>query len=345
MKVFLTGNLGYIGNVLSEMLLNSGFNVTGYDNAWYPQDFIPKNTLVENQIIKDIRDITFNDLLDFDSVIHLAGMSNDPLGELNPELTKSINHLATVNLAKKSKEAGVKRFIFSSSCSNYGANAELVNENSQLAPQTAYAKSKVDSEKEILKLADDNFSPIILRNATVYGISPSLRMDLSVNNLTGSAVATGIVKLLSDGTAWRPLIHVRDVSNAFVEMIKADLKDVHGKIFNVGSNDENYTIRQVAEIVKNIVPNSKVEFADGVSKDARSYKVDFSRIHNDIGFQTKWTVEDGVKEIHKCLINKKPFSESNFTDKKLYRLKFLKWLIDNNKIDKNLRSLDNKHNY
>lgn len=331
----MTGHLGYVGNVLTEKLLEENFDVTGLDVGFFPQKFIEKKFFIKN-IQKDVREVAIDDLKNFDAIIHLAALSNDPLGEINPNLTNQINFQATIRLAKLAKEAGVKRFVFSSSCSNYGANDQLVNENSSLFPQTAYAVSKVKSEEELLKLKDEDFAPIILRNATVYGVSPSQRLDLVVNNLTCSAYTTGSVKLLSDGTAWRPLLHVRDMAKAFILVLKSSLKDVHGEIFNVGANEENYTVKEVAKLVENIVPDSRVEFAEGVTKDNRSYKVDFNKIKEKIGFNTDWTVKRGIKEMYDILESKKNFTEKDFNDKEYYRVKYIKSLIEEEKIDSNL---------
>ena len=336
MKVLLTGHLGYVGNILGEELIKENYDVTGIDSGFFPQEFIENKFPIKKSLLKDIRNVELEDVKGFDTVIHLAGLSNDPLGEINPNLTNEINYLATIRLAELSKKAGVQKFVFSSSCSNYGINEELVNEESELVPQTAYAKSKVASEKDILKLKNENFAPIILRNATVYGVSPSQRLDLVVNNLTCSAYTTGSVKLLSDGTAWRPLLHVRDMAKAFIEMLKADLNIVSGEIFNVGSNDENYTVKEVAKLVNKNIPDSKIEFAKGVTKDNRSYKVDFSKIKEKIGFENDWNVDKGIKEIHEVLKLKENFTENDFNDKNFYRVKFIKTLIENDKIDSNL---------
>lgn len=334
MKVLVTGNKGYIGNVLVS-LMSEKFDVVGFDSTLYPQEFIIKNGQNIHTIKKDIRNVTKEDLKGFDAVIHLAGLSNDPMGEINPALTDEINFHTTVKLAKFAKTMGISKFIFSSSCSTYGVNSDIVNENSTLSPQTAYAKSKVESEKELLKLQDTSFSPVILRNATVYGVSPSLRLDLVVNNLTCCAFTTGVVKLLSDGTAWRPLIHVEDVSNAFIQCLLAKDEDVSGEIFNVGSNSENYKVKEIAKLVEDTVPDSKIEYASSASKDSRSYRVDFSKINSNLGFETKWTVGDGVKELYK-VFSEKCFTKNDFVDKNFYRVQFLKSLLDSGKINSSL---------
>jgi len=335
MKVLVTGNLGFVGNVLCEQLLKEDYEVIGFDSDFYPQGFLGKINSNILQIKKDLRHISINDLKGVDAICHLAGLSNDPLGEINPNLTHEINQLATIKLAKLAKEAGVTRFIFSSSCSSYGANDNEVNEDSSLAPLTAYAKSKVNSEKELLLLNDSEFNVTNLRSATAYGLSNCIRLDLVVNNLTCSAFTTKQVKLLSDGTSWRPLVHVDDMSNAFICVLKSSKDKINGETFNVGSNEENYTVREIAEKVEKIVPNSKITYGDDVSKDARSYKVNFNKIKNQLGFKTVWTLEKGIENIYDDL-KKRNFSENEFNDKKFYRVKYINWLIENHKLDSDL---------
>lgn len=336
MKIFLTGHKGYVGNVLHQMLRRENFDVIGCDVEYYPQDFFKQENSGFTNLKEDIRDITKADLNGCSAIIHLAALSNDPLGEINPTITNEVNFLATVKLAKLAKAVGVERFVFSSSCSTYGSNNTVVNEESPLSPLTAYANSKVDSELEILKLTDDNFSPIVLRNATAYGISPSQRLDLVVNNLTGSAYTTGKVKLLSDGTSWRPLVHVEDMSRAFIQVLIAPQEKINGQIFNVGSNEDNYTINEIAKIIEEIIPNSKIEYSEKASKDSRTYKVSFDKIANRLGFKTKWNLRDGIKQIYEIL-KQNNFSENDFKDKKFYRVPYIKWLIEQKKIDEDLR--------
>ena len=277
MNILLTGHNGYIGSILLIKLLEKGYNVSGFDNDYFSdcKFFDPKQKI--NYLHKDIRNVNSQDLYGIDAVIHLAALSNDPLGELNPNLTDEINHQSSIQLAKVAKSAGVKRFLFSSSCSIYGQSDKdsMVNENSILNPLTEYAKSKVKTEEQLSQLADDNFSPVYLRNATAYGLSPRLRTDVVVNNLTCWAYTTGSIKLMSDGTSWRPLIHVDDISNTFCEMLKSPIQDIHNQAFNVGKNDQNYTVKQIAEIVTNCLPNSKIEYSPSATTDKRTYKVDF----------------------------------------------------------------------
>lgn len=335
MKILVTGNLGYVGNVLVKKLVEMKYDVLGYDVGYYPQNFIDAHIPKIAIIKKDIRNIAEEDLKNCFAVLHLAALSNDPLGELNFSLTNEINYVATIRLAKLAKKSNVKRFVFSSTCSNYGSKNDIVNEESALSPITAYARSKVYSENELLKLKDEEFSPTILRSATAYGVSSSLRLDLVVNNLTCSAVATGSVKLLSDGTAWRPLVHVEDMSNAFIKVLESNEEKVSGNIFNVGSNEENYTIKQIAEIVEDIVPDSKIEYAREAIKDSRSYHVNFDKIKHELGYKTQWKLKDAIREIYN-IFKKKNIIEKDFRNRKYYRVAYIKWLVEQGKLDNDL---------
>lgn len=338
MKVLVTGNKGYIGTVLCGMLLAEGFEVVGLDIGYYGLgEFQPLDYQVK-QLLKDVRKITLEDLDDIQAVIHLAALSNDPLGDLNAELTYQINYLGSVKLAQLAKKAGVKRFIFSSSCSLYGiAGQEMINETGTLNPVTAYAKSKVGAEGEIAKLADDKFSPVLLRNSTVYGVSPSLRLDLVVNNLVGWAYATGKIKVMSDGTPWRPLIHVQDVSKAFVAALKAPLELVHNQVFNVGGNSENYQIKDIVRLVEGVVPDCRVVFTGEHGADTRTYRVDFTKLNQTLGkyFKPSWDVGKGAGELYQAYqtFNLK---KDNFPDGRFVRLKSLKSLLEQGKLDENL---------
>jgi nucleoside-diphosphate-sugar epimerase len=335
LKVLVTGNLGYVGSVITENLISQGFEVLGCDVGYFPKEFINSKYKV-NTIKKDVRSVTKEDIKECNAIFHLAALSNDPLGELDSSLTNEINFLATIRLAKMAKEIGIERFVFSSSCSIYGASNDIVNEESRMEPLTAYARSKVDSEQELLKLKDDNFSPTILRNATVYGVSPSQRLDLVVNNLVGSAITTNKIHLMSDGTSWRPLLHVEDMAAAFIHILKSSKQKVSGGIFNVGKNEENYKVIEIAEKIKEIIPNTQIEFSKDASKDKRSYKVNFEKIKNELGFIPSWKLDDGIKQVYNAL-REKQFTEECFKDKTYYRVAYINWLIKNKMIDSSLK--------
>ena len=342
MNILLTGHNGYIGSVLLIKLLTERHNVSGFDNDYFSDCklFDPNSKI--NYLSKDIRCVNPEDLCGIDSVIHLAALSNDPLGELNPHLTDEINHRSSIKLAKAAKSAGVKRF--SSSCSIYGQSDSdsMVDENSILNPLTEYAKSKVKTEEELSKLADNSFSPVFLRNATAYGLSPRLRTDVVVNNLTCWAYTTGSIKLMSDGTSWRPLVHVDDISNTFCEILKSPIKAIHNQAFNVGQNNQNYTVKQIAEIVTDCIPNSKIEYSPSATTDNRTYRVDFSKIHSSLpNLQHNWTVEKGVDQLIKAFA-KFGMTKKEFLSSKFIRLSRLQELISNQLIDNNLNWLNNK---
>lgn len=300
LRVLLTGHLGYIGTVLSPMLLREGFDVVGLDSDIFRACTFGGGLTNIPTIDKDVRDVTRTDLEGFDAVIHLAGLSNDPLGDLDPRLTFEINHEATVRLAKLAKKAGVERFVFSSSCSTYGAGQdEFLTEEAPFNPVTPYGESKVFAERDLSDLADYGFSPTYLRNATAYGMSPRLRFDLVVNNLTAWAHTTGKVHLKSDGSAWRPLVHVEDISAAFIAVLKAPRERVHNEAFNIGQTAENYRIRQVARLVGEVVTGSSIEFAEGVSADKRNYFVNCEKAQRILDhFRPRWTVRRGIEELY-----------------------------------------------
>jgi nucleoside-diphosphate-sugar epimerase len=301
MKVLVTGHHGYIGSVMADVLVRAGHDVTGLDSYLYEGlDFGPGLAAVP-AIRKDIRDVEPADLRGFDAVIHLAALSNDPLGCLDESCTYEINHFGSVHLARIAKKAGVTRFLFASSCSLYGAaNPEdMLDEQAAFNPITAYGRSKVLVEQDVAKLADASFSPTYLRNATAYGASPRLRADIVVNNFTGIAFTTGHVLIQSDGTPWRPLVHIRDISKAFLMVLEAPREAVHNEAFNVGSSDENYQIRDVASIVQDIVKGCTVKYMEGGGPDPRCYRVNCDKITRHLpGFRTEWTVRSGVEEIY-----------------------------------------------
>lgn len=335
MKVLVTGSGGYIGSVLCGKLLEDGFEVTGLDTGFYVGCNFFKVPYTIRQISKDVRDIAPRDIIGFDAVIHLAALSNDPIGTINPELTSEINFRASVRLAEYAREAGVKRFIFSSSCSIYGiAGEEDVDERGKLDPVTEYARSKVESEEKIAGFADEHFSPVILRNATVYGISPMMRTDLVVNNLAGWAYTTGKMRIMSDGTPWRPLIHIQDICNAFIAVLKAPRPLIHDQVFNVGSINENYRIKDIVDIIKKKMPECDIEYTGEHGADERTYRVNFSKITKVLAdhFKPQWNVDRGVEEIFAAYKEKKLLKD-DFQGDKFIRLKRIKKLLKEGKIN------------
>lgn len=337
MKILITGSEGYIGTILKKVLLDAGYEVAGIDNCFYSSSWLYGERIDEiiPTLKKDIRDISVEDLKSFDAAIHLAELSNDPLGEINPETTFNINHIGTVNLAKKSKEAGVRRFIYFSSCSVYGASDDILDEKSPVNPLTTYAKCKVLNENELSKMADDSFSPVIFRNATVYGASPSMRFDLVVNKLSALAWTIKKIKMQSDGKSWRPFIHILDVCDAVLCALNAPVETVHNQIFNVGYSTSNYQIRDIAEIISNVFQGCEVS-VNKESPDKRTYKVNFDKISSSLpGFKCKRNVETGVKELLEIFrtidMNKEIFESKDFT-----RIKKINFLIQSGKVDINL---------
>jgi nucleoside-diphosphate-sugar epimerase len=305
MKVLVTGNNGYIGAVMVPMFQAEGFEVTGLDSDLF-RACVFGNASITGAIAKipylkkDIRDVEGSDLVGFDAVVHLCALSNDPLGNLNPKMTFEINHEASVRLAQLAKNAGIERFILSSSCSIYGASVKpVVNEETEPKPVTPYAESKVLAERDISKLANVDFTPVILRSSTAYGLSPMLRFDLVVNNFIAWSFTKGIVLLKSDGSAWRPFAHIQDISRAFIAALRAPKDVVHNQIFNVGRNDQNFRIREVAEIAKQTVPNSEIKYVEGAEPDERSYRVEFDKIAAALPeFKPQWTVPLGAKQLY-----------------------------------------------
>lgn len=338
MRVLVTGNLGYIGTILTPMLKERGHKVTGLDVDFYSTCTFGNGLIEIPTIKKDIRDIVIDDLENFDAICHLAALSNDPLGNLNPDLTFDINYKASVKLARLAKQAGVRRFIFSSSCSNYGAGGqEMLDEDSPFNPVTPYGKSKVLVEKEVSLLADENFSPTFLRNATVYGVSPRLRFDLVLNNLVAWAFTTNKIMLKSDGSPWRPIVHIKDVAQAFIAVLEAPTKLVHNKAFNVGVTKDNIQIRDIARIVSQIVPRSHVEFSSDASSDKRCYKVNCSRLPNTIAdFEPQWNIRKGAAELYKTY-KKFGLTLEEFEGPKYQRISHIRMLIKEGILDNQLR--------
>jgi len=342
-RVLVTGSEGYIGTILIPMLQERGYEVVGMDIGFVAHRRFASGISSYPLVRKDVRDVQEEDVTGFDAVYHLAALSNDPLGEINPDLTDAINHRASVRLARLARDAGVRRFLFASSCSIYGAGqSDRLDEEVAFNPLTAYARSKVAAEEGIYSLASADFSPIFLRNGTAFGLSPRMRFDLVLNNLTGWAHTTGEVKLLSDGTAWRPLVHIRDIATAMIAGAEAPRELVHNQAYNVGVTDANYQIRAVAEAVEQVVPDTVVTFADGVEADTRNYNVSFDKIHTRLKdyFIPNWSIEDGITEIlNACVARGLSFGE--FDSPEYMTIKGLKRLLAENKLDENLRWRNN----
>lgn len=321
MRVLVTGHRGYIGVEMVPALRAAGHDVVGLDTGFFDEcDFLAPPDEVP-QLDIDLRDVTPAHLDGFDAVVHLAALSNDPLGDLNPRITYAINQHASVRLARSARQAGVRRFLFSSSCSLYGAGGEgLLDETAAFHPVTPYGESKVRVEQELSRLADGSFTPVYLRNATAYGVSRRLRADVVVNNLVGYALTTGKVLLQSDGTPWRPLVHIEDIIGAFRACLEARIEAVHDQAFNVGRTGENYQIRQIASIVAEIVP-SEVVIATGATADARNYRVDFRKIETRLpGYWPTWTLRTGIEQL--CEAYKRAGLDKDvFLGSRYYRLR------------------------
>lgn len=339
MRVLVTGHNGYIGCALVPILTRAGHEVVGLDNCLFEDCTLGPDVAPIQAIRKDVRDVDVHDVEGFQAIIHLAGISNDPLGDFNPECTYEINHRASVRLAKLAKQAGVERFLFSSSCSNYGAagSEAILTEDAAFNPVTPYGESKVFVERDVAKLADQNFTPVFLRNATAYGFSARLRGDLVLNNLVGWAHITGMVRLKSDGTPWRPIVHIEDISEAFLALLGAPKELVHNQAFNVGRTEENYQMRDLANIVMETVPGSTVTFADGAGPDKRCYRVNCDKILNQIpAFKPRWTAREGARQLYEAY---KSFglTLADFEGARYMRIKHVKKLQSEGKLDSSMR--------
>jgi len=336
--VLVTGHNGYIGSVLAPLVRAAGHDVVGLDTYLFEDCTFGKDVSAIESLRLDVRDMRTADLAGFDAIMHLAALSNDPLGNVNPQCTYDINHLASVRLARLAKQAGISRFLFASSCSLYGvAGDALLTEDAAFNPITPYGESKVRVEVDVARLADERFSPTFLRNATAYGVSPRLRADIVVNNLVGVAYTTGDVLIQSDGTPWRPLVHVEDIARAFLAVLEAPREAVHNEAFNVGRTEENHRVRDLAQMVHAIVPGSRVRYAEGGGPDPRCYRVDCGKLARMVPeFQPQWTVRTGMEELHEAF-KRHGLTREQFLGDRYLRIKQILKLQAEGRLDASLR--------
>jgi nucleoside-diphosphate-sugar epimerase len=338
MRVLVTGHHGYIGAVLVRMLTSAGYEVVGLDSDFFVHNHFVGKVVETFSLHKDLRDIELEDFRRIDAVLHLAALSNDPLGDLNPYLTYEINYQASMRLARLAKQAGISRFIFSSSCSMYGAaGSQMLDEKATFMPVTPYAESKVLFERELTGLADSSFSPVFLRNTTAYGVSPFMRFDVVLNNLVAWAYTTGRILIQSDGTPWRPLIHIEDISRAFIAVLEAPREAIHNQAFNVGITEENFQVRDLAAAVQEIVPGCKIEYSANGGPDPRSYRVNFSKIKNTLpAFRPEWNIRRGAQEIYAACREVKLTLEE-FEGPHYKRITHIRKLLAEGQLDSQLR--------
>jgi nucleoside-diphosphate-sugar epimerase len=339
MRILVTGHNGYIGCILTQFLAEAGHDVTGLDSFYFEDCVLGPDDSKFPAIRKDLRDVTERDLGGFDAICHLAALSNDPLGDLKPQWTYDINHTGSLRLAELAKRAGVRRFLFSSSCSMYGASSkdDLLTEDAPLNPLTPYAISKVRLEEGLAQLADDRFSPVYLRNATAYGASPHLRADIVLNNLVAWAFTTGKVKIMSDGTPWRPIVHIEDICRAFGALLEAPRELIHNQAYNIGQNSENYQVRQLADIVKDTVPGCEIEYAGQGGPDPRNYRVDFTRLATTFPkLRFQWNARRGAQQLY-AAYKAAGLTVQDLQGRKFIRLNQLKHLLAAGKLDDSLR--------
>jgi nucleoside-diphosphate-sugar epimerase len=335
MKVLVTGTEGYLGSLLAPILMERGHDLIAVDTGFYKVGWLYNGTtLTAKTLNKDIRHITAEDLEGVDAVIHMAELSNDPAGQLAPHITYEINHKGSVRLAELAKAAGVQRFIYMSSCSVYGVGTEdFVTETSSVNPQTAYAECKTLVERDVLPMTDDSFSTTFMRNATAFGASPRMRFDIVLNNLSGLAWTTKEIKMISDGTPWRPLVHALDICKALYCVLEAPKEAIHGQIFNVGDTNQNYQVKEIAEIVAETFPGCQLSFGDQGS-DNRSYRVSFEKINTQLpGFKCEWDARRGAKQLFD-LFTQIDMTAETFNSRGFTRLKQLEYLIRTQQIDK-----------